>query len=961
MEQRSMGEKRILHRWVVPTLLASLVAAGCSGKDGKNGQPGTSPVTPTSDKLEPADNAPGIQVQILGLGGATGAGGNFMVGNRLSVTFSVKKDDGTNWDLSELDRGRIMGSGPTFNYQRILAEQSDLLTASTTNPDGSHTYTFAAPIPATYLPPLNDTLSFGALDGELSGQALLSGTYTVGMYLGWDYTVDGESFRDQGDATLDFLLGSGATFASREVIERDNCNQCHTELQAHGGLRRATTLCLLCHTAGAEDKNVASVAGGTPGRSIEFAVMVHKIHSGEHLPSVLGVGVNPDGSRNYAATPMPYQLVGFQNSIADFSEVPFPVWPNLTVPMPRDQGYTALTSGQKAVEDTIRSGVTKCSVCHGDPDDMGPLTAPAQGNLAYSQPARATCGACHDDIDWALPYQANSMTMPAQNDDSACTLCHSPAGDALAVQDAHLHPLLDPAFNPGLNFEILVVEESGTNDGDGTIDPGEGLRMTFTLTDDAGLDVAPTSVSGINVAISGPSSNLNLVHFISVPRPYLTGSQPFDVAIPERVWFEPVGTASIGPDAFMTSRAPHWNVTGGATEVRVGTLTGGGGSSTLAGASTFGQNYLDVVSSTNFARDDYLVVERAMAGEEYLRIQYVEGNRLWFSSPTSASYAPGPVFEHSSGATVEAVTLSLLVENTDYSLDAPTGTLTELTDFGTGNAVVVTYVTDFVMPERYPAPINGSPDLGEEWGDWSGKSLADGTYSLVMYGDRSLTLNLHGESNSYRGAATSVRADFLAGSALSLEPYDLISSGANCYACHQDLLFHGGGRRGIEACVICHGTAGSEDRPQFVAAGAPATTGVTINFRTMLHKIHMGEELANAPSYQVIGFGSAAYPNNYGITTFGEVVFPALPGGTMQCAKCHGSSDVWMEPVPRDHPTEQGRPTLVWGATCGACHEAAATQAHIQINTAASGQESCEVCHSLDDGDLSVPIVHKTR
>jgi hypothetical protein len=88
--------------------------------------------------------------------------------------------------------------------------------------------------------------------------------------------------------------------------------------------------------------------------------MVHKIHNGAHLPSVLGVTTNPDGSRKYDATPQPY-IVGFGHSAADFSDVHFPVWPSLNIAMPRDQGYTALSAGNKTLEDTTRFGVVACS------------------------------------------------------------------------------------------------------------------------------------------------------------------------------------------------------------------------------------------------------------------------------------------------------------------------------------------------------------------------------------------------------------------------------------------------------------------------------------------------------------------------------------------------------------------------------------------------------------------------
>ena len=42
--------------------------------------------------------------------------------------------------------------------------------------------------------------------------------------------------------------------------------------------------------------------------------------------------------------------------------------------------------------------------------------------------------------------------------------------------------------------------------------------------------------------------------------------------------------------------------------------------------------------------------------EEYLRIQQVDGTRLWFSSPSSTTYVVGPRLAHSIGATVSACT-----------------------------------------------------------------------------------------------------------------------------------------------------------------------------------------------------------------------------------------------------------------------------------------------------------------
>ena len=115
-----------------------------------------------------------------------------------------------------------------------------------------------------------------------------------------------QSPRDVGNAAADFLLGDTADARCRARSSRsENCNQCHASLRAHGGTRQDVKLCVLCHTSGAEDRNGA-VAGGTPGVSVDFKVMIHKIHNGEHLPSVLGVATNADGTRDYDATPQPY-------------------------------------------------------------------------------------------------------------------------------------------------------------------------------------------------------------------------------------------------------------------------------------------------------------------------------------------------------------------------------------------------------------------------------------------------------------------------------------------------------------------------------------------------------------------------------------------------------------------------------------------------------------------------------
>jgi Outer membrane cytochrome MtrC/MtrF-like, domains II/IV len=932
---------------------------GPAGPQGPQGEPGDPPTTSTI--VPPGVEGPGLVAAVTSVTGGSGSGGNVLPGDMVTVNFTLKKTDGSDWAIEEIGSGRAMISGPTFNYNRVIAQQSDVVSAAVTNADGSFSYTFPTPVPATYLAPLNDTPSFGPEDGELTGQALLDGTYTVGMYFSWNYTVGSSSEREVGDVTFDFLLGNAATLESRELIKQENCNNCHTNLQFHGGQRRATTLCLLCHTAGAEDKNEPSAGGGTPDVTIDFRIMIHKIHNGSNLPSVLGVTTDASGARDYTATPKPYQLVGFGNNVHDYSGVQFPQWPALVSPTAKDTGWGGLHPDDQSTEDTIRKGSTNCDSCHGDPDGSGPVSPPAQGEQIYTQLRRNTCGSCHDDVVWTHPYTANTQTMPPQLTDATCLACHPASGSHLSAREAHLHPMLDPSLRGGLNIVVSSVDEAGTNDGDSTIDPGEKIAVTLTIQDDMGIDVAPASLSGLNIGVSGPTNNMQMLAYSSLPTTALTGGPVFTVNVPEKIWFEHVGDATAGADVFVSALTPHWNLAGMETVVYERTATGGG-SSTVATAVGAPSNYIDVADGSGFARDEWIVVDDGNAGQEYLLLQWVEGDRLWFSSLYTPSYPLGPRNGHAVGVSVDEVTLVALTEDTEYTLTEATGTITETGGFTDGNPIVVTYTSDYIMPTVYGVPPNGDAILGDDWGSWRGLPIEDGTYSVALWGTEAFSFNLWGEANSYSYPNHTEDFDFLVGDAAMIEEYDLISSENNCYDCHVDIAFHGGGRRGFEACIICHGPAASGDRPQYVAAGAPATPDVTVNFRTLLHKLHMGSSLDDASGYVVAGYGFQAWPNNFGTSTYENLAFTSMPDGVKECGTCHGEGNTaWREPAARDHSGGQLFPTRSWRATCGSCHDSASTQAHIDANTAPlTGAESCATCHG-DGKTWNVPTMHMTR
>jgi OmcA/MtrC family decaheme c-type cytochrome len=914
---------------------------------------------------------PGVNWQILSVTGGNGPGGAPQAGDFLSVDFRITRDDQSPISPAEMNTARIYISGPTTNYQVVIGRLDDVRARAVQNPNGTWRYTYGVPIPDVYEPPPNDSPSYGPGDGEMAGQPLVSGTYTVGMEGYKIYSIGGVDYRDTGNATLDFLFGSATMLEPREVVKIDNCNRCHAELRAHGGIRREVKNCILCHVSGSEDKNDPGTLGGSPGASVDFRVMIHKIHMGEHLPSVNGVGTNTDGTRNYDATPTPYQLVGNNNSIHDFSHVPFPVWPNLDYPMPRDDGYTGLTSSQKAQEDEIRRGVTRCEKCHGDPDGAGPITAPAQGNNAFTEPTRRACGSCHDDVDWSKPYRANLLEMPPQTDDQSCAFCHGSQG-TLSPTDAHVHPINDPSVNPGIHFVITALTDAGMNNGDGKIQPGEKVSVTFHMEDDAGNPVTVPSWQGmsgsVSLAIAGPTTNRNILLNGSLPLGALPGSGPYTTNVPEVILLDYVGDATAGADVFTTSRAPHWPT----TTTSVSAAVPNGSMATTSAAAHASQNYLDLVPGFNtmgsggFARDRFVVIDNGVMGkEEYLKIQFVDGNRIWFGSlasvSASAQYQPGTRTSHNAGATVQVVQIVPKSAPADYTLNASLGQITEAMDLGTGNGVLVTYTSDFVMPAVYPVSINDG-SLDQDNGEWAGLPIESGTYTIGFWASRTFTYSAFNESNSYRNTSVNDSAhwNFLVGNATTLMPETIISSKDNCNACHDTVYAHGGGREGYNTCILCHGTAGGEDRPRYVAANAPATTGLSIDFRSMLHKIHMGESLSFASTWKVIGFSSAGYPNNFSENFYSEVVFPAMPDGVKNCEKCHGAGNPsWKVPTDRTHPS-QTVPTQSWRHVCGSCHDASAAQAHIQSQTAPNGAEACSICHGPGEAE-DVAIKHKIR
>jgi hypothetical protein len=891
--------------------------------------------------------------------------------------------------------------------------------------------------------------------------------------------------------------------------------------------------------------------------------MIHKIHNARHLPSVLGVTTKPDGTRDYGATPVLLEYIGYNDTLIDLSEIGFPVWPNLNVAVPRDAGYSALSStdpdgtgpllSPRAREDSIRTGVTACDKCHGDPDGTGPLPAPAQGSFAETRPSRQACGSCHDDIDWQKLYVANGQAMPSGLSNATCASCHMQSGTSLAVRNAHTHPLLNPALDPGVNSVITAVT-GGTGPG-GNLQVGDTPTIDFTLKNDAGTDIGLAALDSSATFFFGPNTNRQLVMPYTSPNgmslsPYdfggrLQSSSTFNKGTMSKVFlgatavketlvvefasattFSVIGTTSgsLGPVGTLPG-SPSTNPSGssisalelgsslGTGTVQVAftsdtafTVTGAGGAASVTGSGTLpnamsastrfvspnlsfnisvgttafaagntiyiglfrgsalnpvlfaivagrtafssaardrfyyevvpdaatytlkipmdiafeylgdgngaasqalapagnlpvydGRQQLweatatattmtttaavgalgrqvDVAAATGFANNDTVAIEPAsgIGVREYVQIAPARSDgviaatgdttvRLHFKTPLR--------YDHASGVTVTKVTLAFKQEGgTVYTLDSAAGVVTSgTTPFTSGAGMVMSYRTDSRFGYRrhggdavqasYVPPANDGIEIGQEQGEWKGLPYRDGTYTADIWFYKNIDLGLQNELQTYRSASNAGTKDFLYGNATTIVPRAIISSSANCYACHNDLIFHGGSRRGLDTCLTCHGMSGNEDMARWSTPKVGTSTtdtaltpGVAIEYRQMLHKIHKGKELAYADTYTVVGFGGTSH-------TYGEVGFPAMPGGVRQCVKCHGN-DTWTAPADRSHASATV-PVRKWTVVCGACHDSDPAQAHIDLQTP-GGMESCDICHGEGRSE-AVAEVHATR
>lgn len=267
------------------------------------------------------------------------------------------------------------------------------------------------------------------------------------------------------DATYDFVP-SGGTPTPRDIVRTADCNQCHglpngmtsvtgsAGLAAHGGSRRDVQLCIICHQPQTSDPNT--------GNTLDMKVFIHKIHDGSSLPSV--------------QSGTPYRIVGFENSVNDWSTVVYP------------------------------ANILRCQTCH------NPNNGAAQTNAWLTEPTRAACGSCHDNVNFATG--ANHPGGPQVND-SQCTICHIPQGEIpfdASIKGAHLVPA-DTKVTYPLNPDPLLGGVQVAITGVTSTMAGENPTVAFTVKDLNGNPLPVSSLAALTFTMAGPTSDYGYTSF----------------------------------------------------------------------------------------------------------------------------------------------------------------------------------------------------------------------------------------------------------------------------------------------------------------------------------------------------------------------------------------------------------------------------------------------------------------
>ena len=449
-----MRTRRLPSHWIAvaaASLLAVLVA-GCGGGGGGGGASTATAPGASSTGTSALTSATALNMTITSAGVSSPPVVNFTVTNQAGYGMTALTTSDLRFNIAKLVPG-VNGAPATWqNYINrassgaVQGSQERVATGFVygnlvNHGDGTYTYTFATDITDSTKNPCPSPCTDA--DGkalDISYQPGLTHRITI---------QQANSAYPKASAIYDFVPSGSTLTTSREIVGNGKCNACHEQLTAHG-TRVDVKLCVTCHNPGSWVK-------GAPNVSVDFKVMIHKLHNGSSLPSVL------------AGTP-------YTIGNSDFSKATFP----------QDQ--------------------RNCTKCHDA--TPGATNTTAQGDNWKNRPSIEACGSCHDNVyfaaqpDPAKPYQTKAHTGGVQSDSSTCVLCHQAGryADAKDISIAHNFPARLKAAAAKFKFNILSVTPTTA---------GSKPVVTFSVTDPTNGD-APYDIKTASAFTAGGASTLNV-------------------------------------------------------------------------------------------------------------------------------------------------------------------------------------------------------------------------------------------------------------------------------------------------------------------------------------------------------------------------------------------------------------------------------------------------------------------
>lgn len=378
--------------------------AGPGGPQGSNGETGSDGNTgPTgdagpqgSDGISPWIVGPGVRVNITGLtydasgahvaftltdiGGAPlDRTGHFTAGP-VDVRFGLAQlatlSDGSPGQYTSYTT--VQATSPITQQTATQAQVENRGTFETVDvTQGTYRYTFAAPLTG--------------MDQTATQTALAVAVRTFNGV----QAIDRDTFSMRPD---------GGTIAAREEVTDATCNSCHGSLGLHGGRYTSPSQCIMCHQPQTTDPDT--------GNTVDFKVMIHKIHRGEELADPYVLYGFPTGKfPNQTSTATNFQELLYPGDLRDCEACHLP-------------GTYVLSPGAGILGPGVLPSTVR-SFLQGERDKtvLDVFTTP---------PTIAVCTSCHDDVDFTTG--ANHAAGPQS--EGSCVDCHG-VGRSLSVERTH--------------------------------------------------------------------------------------------------------------------------------------------------------------------------------------------------------------------------------------------------------------------------------------------------------------------------------------------------------------------------------------------------------------------------------------------------------------------------------------------------------------------------------------------